>query len=131
MSEIFFKDNMRFDTDIRGYDLEESGGWTPDCSNKWDYDPAIISLCCRVWGPHQDFITRRTGDSVTIEQPFDPSTTWAASIYCGDDELFVSGFQKADDLESAKRAVEAWAADKAQLIRNAVAFMISSQIADD
>ncbi len=120
MGDILYDDNMVFQTDMRDWDLEASNGWTPDCSNKWDYDPAIISLSCRVWGPHTQLITNRSENGITIETPFVETVTWHGSVCCGGDDLLDSGFQTADSLEAAKKAVEDWAEEQAAFIRKVV-----------
>lgn len=114
------EDGLTFETSIREYNLEEANGWTPDCSNKWDYDPSLISFSCRVWGPHEGFMTHRVGSEVRIEKPFDPSTTWMASVNCGGEDLFETGLMRSESLDAAKREVEAWVQEKAQFICAAV-----------
>lgn len=95
---LIYRENFTLQTDIIGYDLEASNGWTPDCGGKQDYDPNVISGSSRVY-PDGDYI---------------------CSIHCGDDELIATGIMCAGSVEAAKKACETWMDEKAKIIRTAV-----------
>jgi hypothetical protein len=98
MGMMIYRENMTLDTDIIGFDLEATGGWTPDCNGKLDFDPVIIRGSARVYND---------GDYI-------------CSIVCGDCDIVSTGIIGAGSVDAAKRAVEAWMNEWAKVIRGAV-----------
>lgn len=95
---MIYRKDFTLDTDIIGFDLEASGGWTPDCGGKLDFDPAFVRGSSRVY---------RDGDYV-------------CSVYIGEDEIVSTGIMSAGSVDAAKAACEAWMQEKATAIRAAV-----------
>lgn len=95
---IIYRENFTLNTDIVDLDLEASGGWTPDCQGKQDYDPEFLKGCSRVY----------------------PDGSYACSIYIGETEIVSTDILKADSVEAAKSGCERWMEEKGKIIRAAV-----------
>ena len=85
-------------TEIIGYDLEASRGWTPDCQGKQDFDPDFVRGDSRVY----------------------PDGDYTCSIYIGDTPILETGIRSAGSVDAAKSECERWMEEKGKIIRTAV-----------
>lgn len=106
MGNTVYRENFTLDTDIIDFDLETSGGWTPDCQRKQDYDPCFVRGDSRVY----------------------PNGSYICVISIGANEIIRTDVLKAGSVDEAKQRCETWMEEKATLIRSAVQAALSKTV---
>lgn len=95
---LIYRENYTLKTNIIGFDIEATHGWTPDCSNKQDYDPNIVCGSSRVY----------------------PDGDYGCTISIGETAIIETGILSAESVDAAKAACVAWMDEKAAIVRAAV-----------
>jgi len=95
---MIYRKNFTLSTEIIGFDLEASNGWTPDCQSKQDYDPVFVEGSSRVY----------------------PDGMYICSIEIGETTLLSTEVLTADSVDAAKIACQDWMELWGTRIRTAV-----------